>query len=123
MRYFERRKRLLLLSSNNLNDNKDISKDIVKFIDESILSEKYYEISNQEYLDKIFDFNKPIVEEIQNNLSSNQVYLNYFEIKDINKLLIYGISKNDVKIKLIDDLKSINNEIIDYTVGQITIIV
>ncbi len=121
--YFERRKRLLLLSSNNLNDNKDISKDIVKFIDESILSEKYYEISNQEYLDKIFDFNKPLVEEIQNNLSSNQVYLNFFEIKDINKLLIYGISKNDVKIKLIDDLKSINNEIIDYNKainGQLT---
>ena len=51
----------------------------MKFIDESILSEKYYEISNQEYLDKIFDFNKPLVEEIQNNLSSNQVYLNFLK--------------------------------------------
>jgi len=112
--YFERRKKLLHLSSNNLSDKKNISTDIIKFIDKSILNENNLKISNEKYLEKIFDFKEPIIKIIQSNLSKNQLYLNFFEMKDINKLLVYGISKNTVEINLIDNLTSINSEINEY---------
>ena len=78
-----------------------------------ISDDTYYKNYNY-FLENIFDFNKPIINQIQTHLSQDQIYLNYLVLRDVDKILLYSISKKDVKIYLINDFKKIKKDITDY---------
>ena len=113
-KYFERRKKLIHLSKIS---NKELDRDyneVFNYLDNAIISDDTYYKNYNYFLENIFDFNKPIINQIQINLSQDQIYLNYLVLRDVDKILLYSISKKDVKIYLINDFKKIKKDITDY---------
>ena len=76
--------------------NKELDRDyneVFNYLDNAMISDDTYYKNYNYFLENIFDFNKPIINQIQTHLSQDQIYLNYLVLRDVDKILLYSISK------------------------------
>lgn len=112
--YLRVKNQIIHFSFTEQNKQKNLNNLINKYIELSLKNNRKYLKSNLEYIKKLFNFDEKIVSLIQSNLTTEQLYINYYHVKDLDILILFSISKHKTNIKLIKNAENIKKKIEQY---------